>query len=262
MLVLAIGCAGLLFAQPRAIAPVEAPSLVLPAVEVRGVVARDKTLAAHPATPAQVAIETLLAAQGVAESKVLEEFAPYQERRDALRRACAELADRSAQETAVLRARGAERLEAALDLRVADAEIAGILGSFARTLEREGVTRDAEIVAPMFVVRTLYKARTNLLCGFAPDAGFERIERRAYYGWQSLHAERLPPRQRLAALERYAEAGGTDVEEARGVLAFRGGDVDTAATALESARVRIGSLRLRNYALGADRAREARSGAP
>lgn len=255
LLLLAVACAGFLFAQERAVAPVELPSLVLPAADVRHVIARDLTLAARPVTPAIVAIEALLAAQGIAEAKVLEEFAPYQERRAMLTNACAALADKGGAGPAMLRARAVERLQDALGLRLPDAEIPGVLGSFARTLEREGVTRDAEIVAPMFVVRTLYKARENLLCGYKPDAGFERVERLAYYGWQSLHAERLPPAQRLAALDRYAEAGGKNVEEARGALLFRSGDASGAATTLAEAYARSGSLRVRNHVLGAQRER-------
>lgn len=255
LLVLAIACAGFLFAQERAVVPAEVPSLVLPAGAVNAVMEDDHTIAARPVTPAIVAIETLMAAQGIAEAKVLEEYAPYQERRDTLTRACASLADKGGAGPAMLRARAVERLQDALALRVPDAEIPGVLGSFARTLEREGVTRDAEIVAPMFVVRTLYKARENLLCGYKPDAGFQRVERLAYYGWQSLHAERLPPPQRLAALARYAEAGGQNVEEARGALLFRGGDAAGAANALAEGYERSGSLRLRNYALGAQRQR-------
>ena len=117
------------------------------------------------------------------------------------------------------------------------------------------MTRDAEIVAPMFVVRTLYKARQNLLCGNEPDTGFERVEKLAYYGWQSLHAARLPPAQRLGALRRYAQAGGQHVDEARGVLLFLGRDFVGAEALLTVEAHRSGSLRLRNDVLGVQQAR-------
>lgn len=254
LLVLAMACAGLLFAQERAVLPVELPSLTLPADAVRAVTARDRALAALRPAPAVLAIEGLFAAQGEAEAKALGDLAPYRERLDALRNLCAALAAKGEAGPDTLRARGVERLEAALDLRLPDVDVPGVLGAFARTLEREGVTRDGEIVAPMFIVRTLYKARGNLLCGFAPDAGFERIERRAYFGWEALHAERLPPARRLAALDRYREAGGGHVDEARGALLFRGGDVAGAEATFARAFRREGSIRLRNDLIGARRA--------
>ncbi len=258
LLAVAVACAGLLFAQERAVAPGELPSLRLPAAEVRATIARDHTLAARAPDARVTEIEALLREQGIAESKVLEGLAPYEERRAALRRACGALDAKGADGLAVLRARSVARLEAALALELEDAELPAVLGSFARTLAREGVTRDAEIVAAPFVVRTLYKARGNLLCGVAPDAGFERVERLAYYGWQSLHAERLPPTQRVAALERYAEAGGQGargVAEARATLLFLGGDHAGAEAAFAAAYADEGSLRLRNHALAAQRAR-------
>jgi hypothetical protein len=85
----------------------------------------------------------------------------------------------------------------------------------------------------------------------SPSHAFQRIELQAYFGWQALHAERLPIPQRADALRGYAKAGGARVEEARGILYFMHDEFDQAAAILAAAHERDPSFRLRNYALGA-----------
>ena len=97
-----------------------------------------------------------------------------------------------------------------------------------------------------------HKARWNLLHGFRAIHELAPVERRAYYGWQALHAERLPIAQRIRAIEGYIKAGGTEADEALGVLLFRQRENDLASPRIRGTRVRRNdSLRLRNYLLAA-----------
>ena len=121
----------------------------------------------------------------------------------------------------MLRAKAALQLEDALELRLEGKRAKQVIGAFNSLLERERASMDGYLVAPRFVVRTLYKARWNILAGLAPDHAFERIERRAFYGWQALHSETEPLPKRMAALHEYGLAGGDHVEEALGILLFR-----------------------------------------
>lgn len=252
LVVLATACAGLLFAQERSVVPDELPSLVLPAGEVRAAVERDRALAKRVPTSKEVAkVETLLREHGRAQAQFFEEQQSYERRQRALRVACTELARSGRDAVDALRARSVERLEDALALRLPEKEVPEVLGGFALTLERGGVTRDGAIVGPHFVVRTLYKAQWNASCGFAPNFGMARVERLAYHGWQAFHVPALSPASRLAALEEYARAGGPHVEEARAVILLGAGEPRAAVPALSAAQAAEGSIRLRNYLLAA-----------
>jgi hypothetical protein len=259
LLVLAVSCAGLLFAQPRATAARELPSLVLPQAPVQRVLQADARAARRaPNSEKARAVDALFLEHGRLEAEGLEAVERYQQRRKALVDAYRDVVAEVGAEAALrLRERALDKLEAALALRLRDADAKAVLGSFTAVLARERASRDGVIVAPHFVVRTLYKARWNLLHGLPRDHGFADVEKRAYYGWQALHAERVPLLQRIQALHSYGLAGGDDVEEALGVLLMRQGDAAQAARAFEHAYRKNGSLRLRNAWLGAQRAAEA-----
>jgi hypothetical protein len=250
---LALTCAGLLFVLERAVPPIELPSLSLPRAPVEAVIRADATAAsAAPKSKQAVALEALLWRQGAAEAPGIEDLDTYRNRRKALELGYRALV-RVEGEARVLRLRSkaVAQLEAALDLQLKDEQAKAVLGSFTAVLEHEGASRNGYLVAPRFVVRTLYKARWNILHGLAPDYTFERVEKRAFYGWQALHAERVPLQRRIEALHAYGLAGGDQIEEALGVLLFRMGDYRQAAKALRAAQRKHGSLRLRNYVLGA-----------
>jgi hypothetical protein len=100
-------------------------------------------------------------------------------------------------------------------------------------------------------VRTFATARWNLLHGFRAVHELAPVELRAYYGWQGLHGERLPIAQRIRAIEGYIKAGGSDADEALGVLLFRQRENDLASQAFAAALRLNDSVRLRNYLLAA-----------
>jgi hypothetical protein len=127
-------------------------------------------------------------------------------------------------------------------------------------LAREGAAHDGTLLAAPFVLRTLYKARINLLFGRKPEHDLAPVEQQAFFGYQALHRERLPVVRRVEALKAYEAAGGVRADEALGVLLYRNGQFAEAAEVLHSVASQTGELRARNYALGAElsaqRARE------
>lgn len=253
LLTLTIACAGLLLAQPRRVSPLELPSLTLPADAVRAVIAQDALAARKaPSSAAAHAFEKLLDEQGQAETLGSEGSESYASRRAALIQSYKTLVGEAGEAATLrLRAKAVERLEDALELRVDTTHARPIIGAFNSVLQRENASRDGYLVAPRFVVRTLYKARWNILAGLAPDHAFERVERRAFYGWQALHSDDVPLEKRVAALHEYGKAGGDHVEEALGILLFRLGDFKQSASALEAAYQKQGTIRLRNNLLSA-----------
>jgi tetratricopeptide (TPR) repeat protein len=259
LLVLCLTLAALLFARPRATPPDELPSLRLSERAVREVMVADAAAAqAAPDSPRARALEGLLMRHGEAEARGPEPAEDYNARLESLaggyRQLVAEIGVASALR---LRARNIQRIDAALELRLPEAEAKAVLGSMPRILALEGATHDGYLAAPRFVVRTLSKARWNLVHGLKPTHQFAPVELRAYYGWQALHSERLPLAQRIKALDGYIRAGGADAYEAYGTLLYRQGEYELALRALERAQRSNDSLRLRNNALAAIAAGEA-----
>lgn len=252
LFVVVLGCAGFLLAIPRGVAWTEAPSLVLPPDAVRAALAADRELAERaPETAAAQNLDRLWLELGRANRGGYEPMPERLARRRAMGLAYTRVVKESGEAAALaLRSAAAERLEAALDVQLAPELARDVLGDFALMLEGEGCARDGELIAPRFVARTLYKARWSLAFGLAPDHGFARAEKLAYYGWQSLHATRLPLEQRLRALAAYARAGGTHTNEAAGVLLHQSGQAEAAARAFSAAYDNRKTLRLRNALLG------------
>jgi hypothetical protein len=102
------------------------------------------------------------------------------------------------------------------------------------------------------VLRTLYKARWNLLCGQPPTDGFSSVERLAYFGWMGLQSNRLSAHEQLAALERYRDEGGANARQALAILWLRGGQFERAAAELRTLQDASPSLRWRNYLTSAE----------
>jgi hypothetical protein len=248
-----VGCASVLFVLPRAVAPLEPPSLSLPRDEVLAVMRQDELSAkAAPQGERAEALHALYLEHGQVERVGVEESTSFELRREALVAGYKGVVAQSGEAAGLaLRAKSVLAVEAALDLQLPVAQAQAQLGGLSAMLQREGASRDARLVVPRFLVRTFQKARWNLLTGQLPDYALVRVERRVFYGWQSLHVERVPLPQRIAALHEYGEAGGTSIEEALGVLLFRMGDPQKAADALAVAYRKNPSLRLRNYAAGA-----------
>ena len=250
---LAVACSLLLASLPRAITPSELPGLVLPEREVEKVIADDTARATSaPETASGAELMRLFLEFGQSEIAALENVSLAELRRRLLRRAYDRVvAADGAQAALALRARALAKFEDALALRLKDAQLAGVLGVFPNVLSQHRATYDGEEVAPHFVLRTLYKARWNLMVGLPVDFEFARVEKLAYFGWMGLHADNLPLSVRRKALLSYAAAGGANAAEAQGVLAFLDKDFATAIDQLERAHAERPSLRLRNYIQGA-----------
>lgn len=243
----------LLIALPRAVAPLELPALVLDGQAVQAQQQEDARMAAAaPQTQRAESLWAMYLKFGETEVVTLDQPQFLEQRRIALRHARQLLIDESGPVAATaMRAFALSRFEAALAGELPKSELKGILGVFPHALVQHQVTRDGIELAPHFVVRTLYKARWNRMCGLEPEAELSRIEKRAYFGWMGLHAANLSIRERENGLLGYAAAGGAHAEQALGVLAFVDGDFGRAAHSLERAYAKQASLRLRNYLRGA-----------
>jgi len=253
LLVLATAFAALLLIRPRAVAPIELPSLVLDRDAVAKVIAADRDAAGKAPKSAKAdELRAALTTQGEMELIGSERRELYRRRRTKMAETYAALVAESGEQSALrLRAEAASELDRALDLQLPFPRARIVIGALGDMLQREGASIDGQLTAPRFVVRTLFKARWNLLHGLQPEHAFERIERQAYFGWQALHAERLPIPQRVDALRNYARAGGSRSQEARGILYYLHDEYAQAATILAAAHAADPSFRLRNYVLGA-----------
>jgi hypothetical protein len=246
-----VACAGLLLVLPRRAPLQEMPPLVLPAGAVRDALAAEAKAAQQaPRTAAASELDRLWLELSRAEREGPEPMHVRRMRRNAAREAFLQVVKESGEPGALaLRAAAVERLDAALDLKLDPKVARDVMGDFALLLEKESCARDGELIAPRVVVRILYKARWNIAHELAPDYAFGSIERRAYYGWQALHAERLPVEQRMRALVQYRRHGGTRADEAAAVLLQRSAQNEVAHAALTAAYRSSGTLRLRNALL-------------
>jgi hypothetical protein len=245
-----ISCAGFLMWQPRRVALEHPPPLTLPSGPVRDAIAAEAKAAAHaPQTAAAKQLDQLWLEGGRIERDGDERLYQRRVRWQRAHDLYEQIVKESSEDGALaLRAVAVERLEDAIDLRLEPALASDVMGDFALVLEREGCTRAGELIAPRFIVRLLYKARWNISHMLAPDHRFSSIEKRAYFGWQALHAERLSLEQRVVALAEYQRHGGSRADEAAGVLLRRSGESAVANAAFTAAYRSSGSLRLRNAA--------------
>ena len=252
-------CGLALLSIPRAVEPSELPILTLTAAEVDAVMADDARLAAAPLTDSAKKLMQVYISFGESENAAFETPSLLRQRRSTLHHMHETvIAEGGEQAGRALCAHALEQFEAALNSRpgVRPDDIKGLMGVFPNVLAQHLATRDGLEIAPHFVIRTLYKARWNLMHDLPPDAGFAAIEKRAYFGWLGLHAENLPLRERREALISYAAAGGAQAAEAQGVLAFLEHDYTRAVDYLGRAYDASPSLRLRNYVRGAQVAAE------
>lgn len=234
-------CAFLVVALPRPIAPREMPPLVLAESDVA-------TEREHRHGEANTAgLERLIAHAKAASAEELGIEIEGRLDNRALRQ---ELTEHEA-ELPALRVWALERYEAALAGELDGEELQQTLGAFPRVLERYDAARDGFTRAPDFVVETIFLARLNLLLGLPPTDGFSDVSLQAYHGWLGLHAEAAAPELRRGALQGLDGAGGAGALEGAALLAFRGGDLDAAASAYGSLYETTGLLRLRNHAMAA-----------
>lgn len=243
-----VACAGILLVLPRGAPLRETPPLVLHAAPVREALsATAKAAQRAPRTPAAVEVDRLWLELSRAEREGAEPMPARRARRNAARAAFLQVVKESGEPGALaLRAAAVERLDAALELKLDPKLSRDVMGDFALMLEKENCARGGELIAPRFVVRILYMARWNIAHELAPDFAFQAIERRAYYGWQALHAQHLPVEQRMRALIQYRRYGGTRADEAAVNLLQRSGQTELANAALAEAYRSSPTLRLRN----------------
>ncbi len=256
LLLLAVLCALFLLWLPRPVRPDETPGLRLPLAEVNLVLQRDREVAAVSLPEDEVArLQRLYRQQGRFErlpARPPEASGELWELRDRLRR----LREQRGEEAVnALRARAIAALSSALNAELDEERTQGIMGSFPRTLEMYGASWRGELIAPWFVVRTMYKARWNLVHDLAPTDGMLRVEQLAYYGWLALQVDRAPLVKRVNAIGFYARLGGEEAEQALGVLFFRKGDMASAESHLRAAYRQRPGWRLRNYLLAVERLR-------
>ena len=253
-------CIGLML-HPRPVTPLYPPALVLDRQAVLFQLQQDRKLAQSRVQFAHGnELEALFLQSGRAERELLEDSANIRARRNRVAELVAKQRMASGpQSLMVLRSTAVERFESILNGDGDPKRQAGLLGSFPNLLAFHKATVDAQPVAPLFVVRTLYKARWNTLHGLDHTDGFTAIEAQAYFGWLALHADRIPLPQRLAALRNYAAAGGQRVDEAAGVLHFAAHQYAEAAAAFQRACASHPSPRLRNHRLAAELAQAGRS---
>lgn len=253
LLVVACASAITVLAVPRPVAPTELPPLVLSASDVNRVLREDERLAhTAPDDLHARALVTLMHAQGQAEVTPGETPADAMQRESNLRAVVNDVRASSGESgLKALRASAVQELLAVFERHEDDLETDRVLGSFPRILERYGLTVDGRLVAPIFVVRTLYKARWNSICRLEPTYALTNVEKRAFYGWLALAAHGAPPRERAVALTNYQRAGGIRGEEALGVLAYTDHEFSRAEEIFRHSYVTTRNVRYRNHALAA-----------
>lgn len=242
----AAGCAAVLLAIPQAVIPYEGPGLRLDRNAVAAVVDSEASREAPRGEHVERLLE-LYAEQGRVETTPGESRQAFTAREVAIREAIAHLDD---DEVDALRAAAMQKLEPALGNELSDEEEAEVLGSFPRMLERYDAAEEGYLIAPMFVVRTLFKGRWNGIHRRELTEGFSDVELQAYWGWLGLHAESAPLARRLEGIARYARAGGGHADEARAFLAFLNEQEARASAEYAAIYEKRGDLRARNHALG------------
>ncbi|QQR90599.1 MAG: hypothetical protein IPJ88_02315 [Myxococcales bacterium] len=254
--VVAIASAISLIALPRETEPSYTPLLRLKQSDI------DKTLSASaelarktPTSSESKALQSLFKEQGLSESGRLTHQnlrAVASKRRKVFRKTVEALIAKSGNDAlAALRAKALQPLEQLMATTENSKQRDALLGSFPLMLERYGLVRNAKVIAPFFVIRTLYKARWNFIHSLKATDGFNRVESQAYQGWLALQARDAPLELRLGAAEAFDALHGLDREEALGALLFKAGHYERAAQQFERSWQASQSIRLRNHMLAA-----------
>jgi hypothetical protein len=246
----AAGIAGMLVSIPRAVTPHETMGLHFADDDARENFAKDEAAIAALPAETELAEEQRL----YAELNAIEAGVPgaARELTTTLEGETERLASAFGDDAIdALRCDAAHRLAADLARETDDPERAKRLGGFEGFLDRYSARRDSRITAPPIVVRTIFKARWNLVHGLEATDGLRPLELRVYWGWLALEATDVEAPRRISALERYAEASGEDVREARATLEIVAGHPDEAAKLYRELREEGENLRLRNHELAA-----------
>lgn len=250
LFVSAVGIAGMLVAIPRAVMPHETMGLHFADDDARENFAKDEAaIRSLPEEEALVEERRLYA-----ELNAIEAGVPGEAREltttlvSETERLAAAFGDEAID---ALRCDAAHRLTDDLAREADDPERAKRLGGFEGFLDRYSARSGSEITAPPIVVRTIFKARWNLVHGLEATDGLRPLELEVYWGWLALEATSVEAQRRVPALDRYAEASGEDVREARATLAIIDARPHEAAEIYRELRAEAENLRLRNHELAA-----------
>jgi hypothetical protein len=267
LLATALSCSIVVVLAPRPVQPSQLPALRLARRAVEAQLAHDRELAASARSferdPDVVNVLSMYRREGLAELRNDLDMQVLADQRRELSSGADKLFTRlGGERTRALIAAVTERAMAALAQDHAASETRGLLGGFPSLLARLGyddsfvvepatkrVARAGYSRAPTLAVRTLYKARFNLICERPLDRDLTPLELQAYEGFNALHAAGLPPERRAQAAQTFFRAGGHDGAEAAAIWMYQGGAHDAALALLRSEYERTGALRLRNMAL-------------
>ncbi|MDB4972387.1 MAG: hypothetical protein JWN48_728 [Myxococcaceae bacterium] len=255
LLATALACSIVVLAAPRPVRPGQLPALRLSTLRVDAQRAADRALSARAEAfvrdPDVVQLYDLYQEEGLAELEPAIDYA-------VLRRQRGERAELARKVFARLGAEGSRAfavhvVDAAMRALRSDREsddARGLLGSFPALLTRYGYAdTQGRLLAPELSVRSLYKARFNIIFERAPTEGFSQVELQAYEGFNALQAGGLPPARRAEAAGVFYRAGGTDAGEALAIWLFQGGQRSEALALFSQEYERTKQLRLRNMIL-------------
>jgi len=251
--VIVVSCSAVILYAPQPVAPQETQPLELDPHQVSRILQEDRALAESlRETEATLLIDQVYREAGLAELGEPEDSLAARARNEEMAETIRSLAESDGEDTVLaLRARTTDLAMRALKGELSAEERRGLLGTFAMIMERYSVIVDDRLVAPEFVVRTLYKARWNGYMRLELTSGFEDTELRAYWGWLALEAPSIEVRRRFDALEQLRATTAEDFTEAQAALLFLGGDYPQAADLYDALYQQSGNLRYRNHALAA-----------
>jgi len=257
LLATALSCSIVVVLAPRPVQPSQLPALRLDPREVAAALVVDQQRAerarAFERDPDVLHLLSLYRAEGLSELQDGVDMNAVGERRRELAASAELLFTRlGAERTRALIAATTERAMACLAGNRDSADARGLLGSFPALLTRYGYVDRARRgygQAPTLAVRTLYKARFNLITERPLERDLSAVELQAYEGFNALHAAGLPGERRAHAAQTFFRAGGHDGAEAAAIWLWQGGGREQALSLLRSEYRKSGRLRLRNMAL-------------
>lgn len=266
LLATALACSIVVVLAPRPVQPSQLPSLRLPRAAVEAELTRDHELAKRARAFVEDAdvqrVLSMYREEGLAELASEVDMASLANKRQELSSSGDRLFTRlGVERTRALIAWTTDRALSAWSSGADSSEARGLLGGFPSLLARYGYVHAQSAAsagvdtprgfgeAPMLAVRTLYKARFNLIFERALDRDLRPIEVMAYEGFNALHAAGMPAERRARAAQSFFRVGGHDGAEAAAIWMYQGGARGPALALMRSEYARTGALRLRNMAL-------------
>jgi hypothetical protein len=253
LVAVATACAVVLVTMPRAVEPSQLPALVLDETAAEGALDYDRHAASRAPHNAELdELYNLYLSEGRAEREGQQGLSGTAKRRARIAVITRRLFPALGKEKVVaLRARATERFMVALSGQLeVEAEADGLVGHFPDILRKYGLLRaDGSFAAPELSVRTMYKARWNMIHERPLNEYLEPMEIQAYEGWTALHAPFLPMEQRAQSAKRFYEAKGHRAAQAHATFLYHGKLRSEAERVLAEEYERTHELRLRNQLL-------------